>query len=222
MRSASCCFHGVAPIRKPVFRSCEVSPALAEAMQTTPPIVMASAPKAGAVQPFTRKIAEVAISVAMVIPEMGLAELPIRPTMREETVTNKNSKHYDQERRSQIGKQAGLRAGNGLEGEEQEHQHDQQNRSTNDDGHGEVAIRTFFSSSGSARFADGGNAFAKCTPDGRQGAKQGEDSGCGDCACSHGANVGGPQITGRHLRNGLRARIDRSREMRSEKVDGGH
>ena len=25
--SASCCFHGVAPTRKPVFRSCEVSPA---------------------------------------------------------------------------------------------------------------------------------------------------------------------------------------------------
>src|ERR1035437_8742968 len=59
-------------------------------MQTTPPMVMASAPKVGAVQPLTRKIAEVAISVAMVMPEMGLAELPMRPTIREETVTNKN------------------------------------------------------------------------------------------------------------------------------------
>ena len=156
MSNASCCLHGVAPIRKPVFRSCEVSPALADAMQTTPPMVMASAPKAGAVHPFTRKIAEVAISVAMVIPEMGLAELPIRPTMREETVTKRNPKHDDQERRSQVGKQADLRAGHGLEGEEEKHHHHQQNRSTDDHGHGEVAVGTFFSSSGSARFADGG------------------------------------------------------------------
>src|SRR5450631_3126695 len=59
-------------------------------MQTTPPMVMASAPKAGAVQPCTRKMAEVAMSVAMVMPDTGLAELPMRPTMRELTVTNRN------------------------------------------------------------------------------------------------------------------------------------
>ncbi len=89
---ASCCFHGVAPMRKPVFRSCEVSPALEAATQTTPPMVMASAPKAGAVQPFTRKMAVVAISVAMVMPETGLAELPMSPTMRDATVTKRNPK----------------------------------------------------------------------------------------------------------------------------------
>ena len=61
-------------------------------MQTTPPIVMASAPKAGAVQPCTRKIAAVAISVAIVMPETGLAEEPTRPTMRELTVTKRNPK----------------------------------------------------------------------------------------------------------------------------------
>src|SRR5208283_6133966 len=61
-------------------------------MQTTPPMVMASAPKAGAVQPLTRKMAEVAMRVAMVMPEMGLAELPMRPTMRELTVTKRNPK----------------------------------------------------------------------------------------------------------------------------------
>ena len=61
-------------------------------MHTTPPIVIASAPKAGVVQPSTRKIAEVAISVAMVMPLMGLAELPIRPTIRELTVTKRNPK----------------------------------------------------------------------------------------------------------------------------------
>ena len=61
-------------------------------MQTTPPMVMARAPKAGAVQPLTRKMAEVAISVAIVMPETGLAELPIKPTMREATVTKRNPK----------------------------------------------------------------------------------------------------------------------------------
>ena len=90
--NAICCLRGVAPIRKPVLRSCEVSPALADAMHTTPPIVIASAAKDGAVQPFTRKIADVAIKVAMVMPEIGLAELPINPTMREETVTKRKPK----------------------------------------------------------------------------------------------------------------------------------
>ena len=55
-------------------------------------MVMARAPKAGLVQPFTRKMAEVAISVAMVMPEMGLAEEPISPTMRELTVTKRKPK----------------------------------------------------------------------------------------------------------------------------------
>ena len=41
--SAHCCRYGVAPIRKPVFRSCEVAPAFAAATQTTPPMVIASA-----------------------------------------------------------------------------------------------------------------------------------------------------------------------------------
>ena len=58
-------------------------------MQTTPPTVMARAPKAGAVQPLTRKIAEVAISVAMVMPETGDADDPTMPTMRADTVTNR-------------------------------------------------------------------------------------------------------------------------------------
>src|ERR1700721_4223015 len=88
--NAICCLRGVAPMRNPVLRSCEVSPALAAAMHTTPPMVMASAPNAGAVQPFTRKIADVAISVAIVIPETGFEELPINPTIREETVTKRN------------------------------------------------------------------------------------------------------------------------------------
>ena len=38
------------------------------------------------------KIADVAINVAIVMPLMGLAELPIRPTIRELTVTKRKPK----------------------------------------------------------------------------------------------------------------------------------
>src|SRR5229473_4230414 len=77
---------------KPVFRSWEVLPAFAEAMQTTPPMLMARAPNAAAVQWRARKTAQVAMRVAMAMPEIGLAEVPIRPTMREETVTKRKPK----------------------------------------------------------------------------------------------------------------------------------
>jgi hypothetical protein len=36
-RIATCCARGVAPSKKPVFRSCDVAPALLEAMQTMAP-----------------------------------------------------------------------------------------------------------------------------------------------------------------------------------------
>src|ERR1700679_38766 len=55
-------------------------------------MVMARAPKAGAVQPLTRKMAAVAMSVAMVMPETGDADDPTMPTMRAETVTKRNPK----------------------------------------------------------------------------------------------------------------------------------
>src|SRR6185312_16689222 len=90
--SAICCLAGVAPTRKPVFKSCDVLPALAEAMQTTPPIVMARAENAVAVQPITRNMAQVAMSVAMAMPEIGFDELTMKPVMRDETATNKNAK----------------------------------------------------------------------------------------------------------------------------------
>src|SRR5258707_6624131 len=43
----NCCFAGVAPTRKPVFKSCEMSPAFEAAMQTTVPTVRMAASKAG-------------------------------------------------------------------------------------------------------------------------------------------------------------------------------
>src|ERR1700739_2002267 len=59
-------------------------------MQTTPQIVVAPPQNAGAVHPCTRKTADVAINVAIVIPDTGLAEDPTNPTMRELTVTKRN------------------------------------------------------------------------------------------------------------------------------------
>src|SRR5271154_4748314 len=112
--NAICCLRGVAPIRKPVLRSCEVSPALAAAMHTTPPIVMARAPKAGAVHPFTRKMAEVAMSVAIVMPETGFEELPISPQMREETVTKRNPKKATNSEAERFASQLTCAPGTGL------------------------------------------------------------------------------------------------------------
>src|SRR5690242_6447286 len=63
---------------------------MAEAMQTTPPIVSASTAYELAVQCTTKNTAQVAIRVAMVMPLMGFEEFPMRPLMREATVTNKN------------------------------------------------------------------------------------------------------------------------------------
>ena len=37
MMKPICCFRGVAPTRKPVFRSCDVAPAFAAAMHTRAP-----------------------------------------------------------------------------------------------------------------------------------------------------------------------------------------
>ncbi len=77
---------------KPVLRSCEVAPALAAAMQTTAPTQSATGEYHSPVQPRATKIVQVRISVAMVIPETGFDDEPIRPTILDETVTKKNPK----------------------------------------------------------------------------------------------------------------------------------
>ena len=58
-------------------------------MQTSPPIVSASTAYEFAVQWTNRNTAQVAISVAIVIPLMGFDKFPISPLMRDATVTNK-------------------------------------------------------------------------------------------------------------------------------------
>src|SRR6266446_10700652 len=82
--SPICCDRGVAPRRNPVLRSWLVAPAFAEPMQTTAPIERATAANEPPVQPTARKIRHVAMSVAIVIPEIGLDDEPISPTSLEE------------------------------------------------------------------------------------------------------------------------------------------
>ncbi len=84
-------------------------------MQTMPPMVMARAPKAGAVQPLTRKMAEVAMRVAMVMPETGLALEPTMPTMRAETVTKRKPKTTTRRAAAMLASEADLGSGDGME-----------------------------------------------------------------------------------------------------------
>ena len=88
IRMAICCALGVAPIRKPVLRSCEVVPPFDAAIQTIPPTESAVT---NAVPPVRRhrKMRHVSSSVATVIPEIGLDDEPISPVSRDETVTKR-------------------------------------------------------------------------------------------------------------------------------------
>ncbi|OQA03688.1 MAG: hypothetical protein BWY67_02400 [Bacteroidetes bacterium ADurb.Bin397] len=74
----------------PVFKSCDVAPAFAAAIQIILPTTKAIGSNTLPVQPTAIKINAVPMSVAIVIPEIGFEELPIIPTIRLETVTKKN------------------------------------------------------------------------------------------------------------------------------------
>src|SRR5436853_16528 len=90
---AICCFRGVEPTRKPVFRSCDVVPPFEAAIHTMPPTESAVTKYgSGAVHPRIRKIRHVNKRVATVIPEIGFDDEPTSPVSRDETVTNKNPK----------------------------------------------------------------------------------------------------------------------------------
>src|SRR5215813_7558164 len=91
-RMAICWLRGVAPTRKPVFKSCDVVPPFEAAMQTTAPIDSASTFSIGDVMPSARKTKQVSIRVATVMPEIGFDDEPISPVRRDETVTNRKPK----------------------------------------------------------------------------------------------------------------------------------
>ena len=103
-------------------------------------MVSASAPNADAVQPSTRKTADVAIRVAIVIPEMGLAELPIRPVMRDDTVTNRNPKITTKMAATRLAHPT-VRSRNRLEGEEGPHRRNDGHRARQGHANTEIVFR---------------------------------------------------------------------------------
>src|SRR6516225_1560613 len=80
-----CCGFGVAPMRNPVLRSCDVVPPFDEAMQTTAATVSAVSIADGPIRPNTKKTRHVISRVAMVMPEIGLDEEPTSPVSRDDT-----------------------------------------------------------------------------------------------------------------------------------------
>ena len=69
------------------------------------------------------------MSVAMVMPETGLAEEPMRPTMRELTVTKRNPKTTTSSDAARLGGPADKCAGDGLELKKEEHEDDDERAS---------------------------------------------------------------------------------------------
>src|SRR5919106_314013 len=69
-----------------------MSPAFEAAMHTTVPTVRIAARAEGSVQPQRTKTRATPSRVTRVMPEVGLDDTPIRPTMRDETTTKRAPK----------------------------------------------------------------------------------------------------------------------------------
>ena len=87
MSCPNCCFAGVAPTRKPVLRSCEMSPDLLAAMATIVPTVKTATCDFISVQPAARKQSGGAQERHQRDAEVGCEETPTMPTIRAVTVT---------------------------------------------------------------------------------------------------------------------------------------
>ena len=168
-------------------------------MHTTPPMVMASAPNAGAVQPCTRKIAAVAINVAIVMPETGLAEVPTRPTMRELTVTNRKPKTTTSSEAARLAAHPTYAPGTGLNSRKR----NMQQRCSSEPITTTRIDKSSSVRSGLACAAAPGRIVLKpevsALADGGQGLQQRDQAGGGNRARAHGLDVGRPQIAGSHL-----------------------
>src|SRR6185369_14187018 len=86
----TCCFHGVEPTSCPHLRSCRLSPPIAAAQHTTPPISTAATGPAGDLSPSPRSSSAETRIVEIVIPDTGLFDEPTRPAMYDATAENRN------------------------------------------------------------------------------------------------------------------------------------
>jgi len=97
-------------------------------------MVMARAPNAGAVHPLDEEDCRGRLSVAIVIPETGEALLPTMPTMRLETVTNRNPKTMTRSAAARLAKAPTCAPGTGLKLKEAPHDRYEEERASIDDG----------------------------------------------------------------------------------------
>src|SRR5689334_19623417 len=86
----TCCRHGVDPTSCPHLRSCRLSPPIAAAQHTTPPISTAAVGPALGPAPSPSRMSAVVSTVVIVIPETGLLDDPTSPAMYEATAENRN------------------------------------------------------------------------------------------------------------------------------------
>src|SRR5258708_7817916 len=77
----TCCFHGVEPTSWPHLSSCRLSPPIAAAQHTTPPIRIAAIGPAGLLSPTPSSSNADARLVEIVMPETGWFDEPTRPAM---------------------------------------------------------------------------------------------------------------------------------------------
>ncbi len=94
-------------------------------MQTTRRWLSPRLRRQGRVQPLTRKMAAVAMRVAMVMPLTGLALLPTMPTIRAETVTNKKPKTTTRRAAARLASAPTCAPGTGFELQKEEHEEDE-------------------------------------------------------------------------------------------------
>ena len=194
-------------------------------MQTMPPMVMARAPKAGAVQPRTRKMALVAMRVAIVMPETGEDDEPTMPTMRAETVTNRKPKTTTRSAAAMLARRPTCAPGTGWNWRKATIRMTRQGGAAEDGGHGEIVRGAECGGGGCGvfrLFADLLDAFGERGDDGGRGAQEGDEAGGGDGSGTHGPDVGLPERGGVHLCDGRGAGVDGRGEMRAEEGDGGH
>ena len=142
----------------------------------------------------------------MVMPEIGLDDDPIRPTIRDETVTKKKPKMMTRIEATKL-------PWVGRRGRQRQEQGEQQ-RAGQHHRHRHVALGAGPAAAAGVLRAQIADAVAKRRDDGRNGAGQRDQPGRQHRARSGVADVGAPQLAGRHLVDAQPARRNRRERHR--------
>ena len=158
------------------------------------------------------------------MPLTGFDELPISPQMRRRHGHKQKTENDHQQRRHEIGKDPGARAGNRLEREQRPHHRNDYDRirsartSSANRVRGDPsarlsrrAARAHLSSPRSARSQIVGSVRISVI-----------NPAAATAPAPIGTNVAGPQLVRRHLRDGNRRGIKRPGQILAEKTDRGH